>query len=153
MIRRKSNFELPIRFDYQPPPVLLQFLLVTHVLAIISFFIVAVPVWLRCLLCLGIVVSYGYQYHKYHCAKLNPVRFNLNASDEWQIISQQALVQHLRLQGRAFVHPELVIMRFKNEPGELINVILTAGNCTPVTHRRLRVRLRYPVKQPGAIQA
>jgi hypothetical protein len=153
MTRRKSNFELPIRIDYQPPSGLLHFITLTHTTAIISFFVVAVPIWVRCLLCLGVVVSYFYQRDIYHCAKLKPVRVNLNASNEWQCISSQDELQFLQLQGRPFVHPGLIIMRFKNGHGKQIKVILTRGNCEPVTHRRLRVRLRFHESRPGDIRA
>ena len=143
MIRKKSNFELPIRIEYQPPSRLLHFLTLTHAMAIISLFVAAVPAWLRCLLCLGIVVSYFYYRHSYYYTKNNSIRLNLSAANEWICIVEQNSVQPLRLLTGSFVHPELIIMRFIMNSGKLINVILVTENCDPNMHRRLRVRLRY----------
>lgn len=144
MVHRESNFELPIRFNYHPPSLWLHFLTLIHTAAIISFFQVAVPVWFRSFICLAVIISYFYYYFIYHCAKKNTVLFSLNALNEWNIKGPANMDEPIYLLPGTFVHPDLIIMRFKKTSGKQVNIFLTRENSNPATHRRLRVRLRFP---------
>ena len=147
MAYRESAFALPIRIKYQPPQGLFVYLTVIHSVSLLCLYPPAVPYWSKCVLAVLILFSYGVYLRKYHYARGHPVEVILLPDGGWRLVipvRQEPQIYNMDLLPGAFVHPVLVILTLRGDPGRF-SFIFTMGNVEGATLRRLRVRLRYPI--------
>lgn len=140
----ESRFNLPIHLDYYPPAWLFPVLTMGHTGAIICVFAVAVPSWLKLVIVSVISLSF-FHYVKDFIAYRNPenrIRLILNIENEWKIIDCEGDREVMLLPG-AYVHPLLMVLRFRDENKQVKSFILTPGPMDRDSLRRLRVRLRF----------
>ena len=70
--------------------------------------------------------------------------FRLDGQDRWQLLREDGNALRLKRLPGSFVHPWLVVLRFKDENGRVYSQALRADNMDAPSLRRLRVRLRFP---------
>lgn len=66
---------------------------------------------------------------------------------DWQLTRNDGITLHTSLQPRVFIHPRLVILRFRRSRWHAVSVLLTADRLDPELFRRLRVRLLIDIHQ------
>lgn len=141
-----SPFELPIHIAYRPPGWLAIVLSISHCGAIICIFAVPVPPWskiaLLAVICVSLLWSLYRVLHRRYVAP--PIMLILNTTNEWRLADRRDARPITLLPG-AFVHPGLLVLRFK-DGRRICPVILTPGMLKREVFRRLRVRLRYENK-------
>ena len=67
--------------------------------------------------------------------------------NDWQLVRQDGTTLHTSLQPRVFIHPGLVILRFRQPWWHLFSIVLTTDRLAPEIFRRLRVRLLIEIRQ------
>lgn len=75
--------------------------------------------------------------------------FRLDGQDRWWLLREDGNALRLKRLPGSFVHPWLVVLRFKDENGRVYSQALRADNMDPPSLRRLRVRLRFPLRRGG----
>ena len=139
-----STFNLPLHFYYRQPRWILPYLVISHSGAILWVYTVTVPVWLK--LCALIILSSSFLFYlKDHVSSrylLNPVCLILNSEDEWTVVDE-AGSREIELLPGSFVHPGLIILRFRDTDRRVHSFILDRNSADENTLRRLRVRLRF----------
>ena len=141
-----SAFKLPIHIYYRPPAWILPLLGFSHAGAIICVFSVAVPAlaqWLTFILLLASLIRHMHETTRSREPGTG-IQLFIDSQDKWWIIDAHSAIQG-QLLPAALVHPALVIVRVKL-PDRIHALILTNGNVNADTLRRLRVRLRYPMR-------
>jgi hypothetical protein len=68
-------------------------------------------------------------------------------ANDWQLTRQDGTMLHTSLQPRVFIHPRLVILRFRNTWRQSYSVVLVTDRLDPEIFRKLRVRLLIEIKQ------
>jgi len=145
MDRRESAFNLPVIINYRPSLWVFSCLCMVHFGALICLYPAAIPVWLKWLLMATVLCSYIRHHRVYVILKNSscPQRLILKASDEWLLCSRDGASIPIKLLPESFVHPWLVVLRFKGHKLHFHAFVLTLDNIDVDILRRLRVRLRY----------
>ena len=73
--------------------------------------------------------------------------FRLDGQDRWQLLREDGKTLRLKRLPGSVVHPWLVVLRFKDEEGRVYSQALRADNIDEASLRRLRVRLRFPLRR------
>ena len=73
--------------------------------------------------------------------------FRLDGQDRWWLLREDGKALRLKRLPGSFVHPWLVVLRFKDEKGRVHSQALRADNMDAPSLRRLRVRLRFPLRR------
>jgi len=74
-------------------------------------------------------------------------RLRWGDGNDWELTRQDGTTLHTALQPRVFIHPQLVILRFRQTGWQSRSVVLTADGEDPEIFRRLRVRLLIEIRQ------
>jgi hypothetical protein len=85
-----------------------------------------------------------------HVSLTGPVaihRLRWGEGNDWQLTRQGGTTLHTSLQPRVFIHPRLVILRFRQSPWRTDSVLLTSDRLGPDIFRKLRVRLLTEIRQ------
>ena len=80
-----------------------------------------------------------------HPAAVRSLRWG--EGNDWQLTRQDGTTLHTSLQPRVFIHPRLVILRFRNTWRQSYSVVLVTDRLDPELFRKLRVRLLIEIKQ------
>lgn len=140
----EGAFKLPIHIHYHPPGWLFIVLTICHTGAIICVFTIPVLIWVKLMFFITIISSYlcyGKRYIKSRNLDI-PVQLILTIDDEWKLIDEKG-DRYVELLPGAYVHPGLVVLRFKDDNNKVYPFILTPVSVNRDILRRLRVRLRF----------
>jgi hypothetical protein len=74
-------------------------------------------------------------------------RLRWGEGNDWELTRQDGTTLHTSLQPRVFIHPRLVILRFRKSPWRTDSVVLTSDRLDPDLFRKLRVRLLIGIRQ------
>ena len=137
----EAPFELPIFIHYRPSVRVGIFNTLVHIGAIFCLFLAEIPVTVMVFTGICVLVHYGIYIKRF----LSPgdICFKLDRHDQWQLFSDSHEAVNLRLLPGALVHPQIVVMCFKDADGRTYPCVLTHDNLDKQTLRRLRVRLRW----------
>jgi hypothetical protein len=61
--------------------------------------------------------------------------------NNWRLTRKDGTTLSTSLKPRVFIHPRLVVLRFRRSSWRAVSVLLTADRLAPESFRRLRVRL------------
>ena len=67
--------------------------------------------------------------------------------NDWQLTRQDGTTVTTSLQPRVFIHPRLVILRYRQPWWHPFSIVLTTDRLDPQIFRKLRVRLLIEIKQ------
>ena len=137
----EAPFELPIFIHYRPSLRVGIFNTLVHAGAIFCLFLADIPATVIVFTGACVLLHYG----RYITRFLSPedICFKLDKHDQWQLFSGNLEAVNLRLLPGALVHPQIVVLRFKDTAGRIHPCVLTHDNLDRQTLRRLRVRLRW----------
>ena len=137
----ETPFELPIFIHYRPSVRVGIFNTLVHFGAIFCLFLADIPAAAIVIAGTCVLVHYGFYLTRF----LSPedICFKLDKHDQWQLFSDNREAVNLRLLPGALVHPQIVVMCFKDPAGRTHPCVLTHDNLDRQTLRRLRVRLRW----------
>ena len=146
LVDMDSAFELPIHISYRPPSWLAIALIINHIGAIICIFIVAVPVWVAAIITTAVMAGLIRSLSGYlHDRRVLPARqLILNSSNQWRLVDAHG-DRRIRLLPGAFVHEQLLVLRFQDDRRR-VSFILSPASVNRDVLRRLRVRLRFANK-------
>lgn len=134
----------PLRLERRPSIRLMMILATVHGLALLVLLPLPLAGWLKMLLAAAVVaqgiVSWRGQ------ADLSAPRavktLVWRTDNRWELFSPDGIGREARLLPGAYVHPWLVVLRFRDEDDCRCAVVLPPDGLDPDQHRRLRVRLR-----------
>ena len=137
----EAPFELPIFIHYRPSVRVGIFNTLVHIGAIVCVFLADIPAIAMVFAGTCVLVNYGIYITRF----LSPedICFKLDKHDQWQLFSDNCEAVNLRLLPGALVHPQIVVLHFKDTAGRTHPCVLTHDNLDKQTLRRLRVRLRW----------
>lgn len=140
-----SGFMLPIRIKLGHSKRLFQWLMGLHLLLAGSlfFFSLNIAKWPLFIFLLLSAARYAYLYSK----QVFPSQAKwliLDDEDNWTVITSTGERLSVELIPPGFVHPLMIALKFRLN-GKKLNVVLLKDNLQADVHRRLRVRLRFPV--------
>ena len=137
----EAPFELPIFIHYRPSVRVGIFNTLVHIGAIFCLFLADIPATVIVFTGTCVLIHYGFYITRF----LSPeeICFKLDNHDQWQLLSDNHEAVNLRLLPGALVHPQIVILRFRDAAGRTHPCVLTQDNLDKQTLRRLRVRLRW----------
>lgn len=75
--------------------------------------------------------------------------FRLDRQDRWQLLREDGKALRLKRLPGTLVHPWVVVLRFKDEAGRVYSQVLRTDNMDEASLRRLRMRLRFPLRRAG----
>lgn len=75
--------------------------------------------------------------------------FRLDGQDRWWLLREDGKALRLQRLPGSLVHPWLVVLRFKDAAGRVYSQALLNDNMDAPSLRRLRVRLRFPLRRAG----
>lgn len=138
----ESPLELPIFIHYRPSKRVGMFNTLVHGGAILCLFLSDIPAIATVLILTAVLTNYGFYLTRY----LFPgdTCFKLDRHDRWQLLVGNHEAVDLRLLPGALVHPKIIALCFREPSGRTRYCVLTHDNLDRQTHRRLRVRLRWP---------
>jgi hypothetical protein len=93
----------------------------------------------------GFLLSWRTHVSLTHPAAIHHLRWG--DGNDWQLTRQDGTTVDTSLQPRVFIHPRLVILRFRQSWRYSFSVVLTADRLDPELFRRLRVRLLIEIHQ------
>ena len=136
--------ELPIFIPYRPSMRVCLFNTLAHAGAIFCLVLADLPHTVTVLIGAGVLTHYGFYLKRF----LSPenICFKLDRGDRWQLLRPGRAAVDLRLLPGALVHPNIVVLCFREPGGRTRSCVLTRDNLDAQTLRRLRVRLRWPYK-------
>ena len=116
-------------------------LTLVHIGAILCLFLADIPATVMGLIGTCVLIHYGFYIKRF----LSPenICFKLDKHDQWQLLRDNDEAGDLRLLPGPLVHPQFVVLRFKDTTGRTYSCVLTHDNLDKQTLRRLRVRLRW----------
>lgn len=138
MSARYGNFELPLEFRQRPSRRVLFLVSVAHAGGIACLFFTSLPppaTW-----CAAIVIIAAYAFTLPQLLQRRG-RFYLDMGRQWQWQGTDGTDEILHLLNGSFVHPWLVVLRFRGASGRRV-ALLAPDNTNPDQLRRLRVYLR-----------
>ena len=138
----ETPLERPIFIPYRPSKRICLFNSLAHAGAVFCLVLADIPHGLAGLFAAGVLAHYGYCLKQF----LFPenICFKLDRGERWQLLRDNHEAVDLELLPGALVHPQLVVMCFKEPTGRTRSCVLTRDNLDAQTLRRLRVRLRWP---------
>ena len=141
MIGMEAPLELPIFIHYRPSIRVVLFNTLVHIGAILCLFLADIPATVMGLIGACVLIHYGVYIKRY----LSPenICFKLDKHDQWQLLRDNDEAGNLRLLPGPLVHPQFVVLRFKDTTGRTYSCVLTHDNLDKQTLRRLRARLRW----------
>ena len=141
MIGMEAPLELPIFIYYRPSMRVAVFNTLVHIGAIFCLFLADIPATVMGLIGACVLIHYGFYIKRF----LSPenICFKLDKHDQWQLLRDNDEAGDLRLLPGPLVHPQLVVLRFKDTTGRTYSCVLAHDNLDKQTLRRLRVRLRW----------
>ncbi|MBI2994977.1 MAG: hypothetical protein HYY48_12495 [Gammaproteobacteria bacterium] len=146
----ESDFELPINVRYRSSRRLALLLVAMHAGAALAVSQAALPAWTSLCIVLVLACSGGLYIGQFSASwNRGPVELTLTAADQWLVKSADGTRQELQPMPPAFVHPWLLILRFKGSGNARQTFLFTPDNCDADLLRRLRVRLAFPVGRSG----
>jgi hypothetical protein len=74
-------------------------------------------------------------------------RLRWGDGNDWELTRQDGTTLHTSLRPRVFIHPRLVILRFRQSPWRTDSVLQTSDRLDPELFRKLRVRLLIEIRQ------
>lgn len=140
----------PLILEPQPSRLLATALLVLHLGAIVTIFLLNGPPWLGKLFLLGLMVFSGIYYWKrvIHAQHPNAIkRLTWRADGEWllEFVSGETLAAELL--PNAYVLPWLVVVGFRDKATRKVTRLALFQDAVNVdVYRNLRVRLRLQAK-------
>ena len=93
----------------------------------------------------GFLLSWRTHVSLTHPAAIHQLRWG--DGNDWQLTRQDGTTVHTSLQPRVFIHPRLVILRFRQSWWHSFSVVLTTDRLDPEIFRKLRVRLLIEIRQ------
>ena len=141
MIGMEAPLELPIFIHYRPSIRVAVFNTLVHIGAILCLFLADIPATVMGLFGACVLIHY-WVYIKRFLSPEN-ICFKLDKHDQWQLLRDNDEAGDLRLLPGPLVHPQFVVLRFKDTTGRTYSCVLTHDNLDKQTLRRLRVRLRW----------
>ena len=154
-MNREFPLEMPIFIDYRPSLRLGIFNTLIHFGTVFCLLLTAIPLALAGLVGTCVLVHYVCYARRYLRALNGRTRvlLKLDKQNRWQLIraggEAPGEIIELDLLPGTLVHPLLVALRFKDETGRIRACVVTPDNLDKQTLRRLRVRLRFPLRSPG----
>ncbi len=154
-MNREFPLEMPIFIDYRPSLRLGIFNTLIHFGAIFCLLLTDIPLVLTGLVGTCVLVHYACYARRYLRALNGRTKalLKLDKQNRWQLIraggeTSEEIIDLDLLPG-TLVHPLIVALRFKDETGRIRACVMTPDNLDKQTLRRLRVRLRFPLRSPG----
>ena len=130
---------------WQPSRLLLAFYVLIQLLALLSLWLVDIPLWARglgmacCLAHAGWVVPQQLLLHGPGC--YSALR---HVAEGWQVYSDAAGWQPIQLRPDSLALPLIVVLRFRLAGQRRVRALCIARDSLPAdVHRRLRVRLKF----------
>ncbi|HZX50622.1 protein YgfX [Pseudomonas sp. XK-1] len=130
---------------WQPSRLLLAFYVLIQLLALLSLWLVDIPLWARglgmacCLAHAGWVVPQQLLLHGPGC--YSALR---HVAEGWQLYSEAAGWQPIQLRPDSLALPLIVVLRFRLAGQRRVRALCIARDSLPAdVHRRLRVRLKF----------
>lgn len=142
----QSAFLYPILIPLKHSKGLFGLVAMMHALCalMLLLFALSIPTWPLWIILVSSAIWNG-RVFQLNYFPLEAVAILLTSENEWFVVNQdnETLIASER-QG-SFVHPLMVLLRLRCQKKNL-SIILTHDNLQEDVLRRLRVRLRYPVK-------
>ena len=138
----ESPLELPIFIHYRPSKRVGMFNTLVHAGALFCLFLSDIPATVTVLIVAAVLTNYGCYLKRFLVPE--DACFKLDRHDRWQLLQDNRAPVELRLLPGALVHPKLIALCFRAPDGRTRCCVLTHDNLDRQTHRRLRVRLRWP---------
>lgn len=113
-----------------------------HLIALLVLFALPVPWWIKPPLMALIAIQWVSVWRR-HLALSAPAavrRLIWNADGRWELIRADGIPSEAQLLPAAYVHPWLVVLRFREDKRHS-SVVLPTDGLPADEHRRLRVRL------------
>lgn len=137
--------EAPIVVPGRPSPRLMAVDILVHLGALLGLFLADFGLGWKALA--GVVIAWrGVRSLRSRLAQAQ-LSFRLDGQDRWWLLREDGKALRLRRLPGSFVHPRLVVLRFKDENGRVYSQALRADNMDAPSLRRLRVRLRFPLRR------
>jgi len=144
VIDKDFPLEMPIYIACRPSFNIAIFNALIHLGAIGSLFPADIPSGAVILLISCVLLHLFYYIRQYRIRCETHVMLKLNKENKWELTGANGEIKDLDLLPGTFVHPCMVILRFKDECRRAYTYVLTTDNIERQTLRRLRVRLRFP---------
>ncbi len=139
---RQSPLELPIFIYYRRSKRVALLNTLAHVGALLCLFLADLGVATTGLIGACLLVHYGVYLKRFFSPEA--ICFKLDQNDRWQLLRKEQDALDLTLLPGALVHPQIIVMCFREPTGRTRSCVLTHDNLDRRTLRRLRVRLRWP---------
>ena len=137
--------EAPIVVPGRPSPRLLTVDIMVHLGALLGLFLADFGLWWKALA--GIAIAWrGARSLQGRLAQAK-LSFRLDGQDRWWLLREDGKALRLQRLPGSLVHPWLVVLRFKDAEGRVYSQALRADNMDEPSLRRLRVRLRFPLRR------
>ncbi len=139
-----NAFALQLRIKPTPSRQLTVFLITAHGLAIPLLWPLDMAVWIKLTLLTAIVASFIHSWRHHVLRKGGKVidEIILQQDGRWLLGNHKKEFFSAQLMTDSYVHPWLVILRFRHQYGTS-NIVLLSDMIDVDMHRRLRVRLRH----------
>jgi toxin CptA len=137
-------FALPLRLECRSSRFLKYTVSIVHALALLILLPLTLAWWIK-LPALGLVlVQWAVTWRRFitFTAPLAVRRLVWTAEDRWVLYPNDGVTREARLLPSTYIHPLLVILRFRAEDKSRYAVILPHDSVDPDSHRRLRAQLR-----------
>ena len=139
--------EAPIVVPGKPSPRLMAVDIMVHLGALLGLFLADFGLGWKALA--GVVIAWrGVCSLRSRLAQAQ-LSFRLDGQDRWWLLREDGKALRLKRLPGSLVHPRLVVLRFKDENGRVYSQVLRADNMDAPSLRRLRVRLRFPLRRAG----
>ena len=144
-----GNFGLPLIIPCKPSRGMATLSAVLHAGAALAVLVSAISAPVKICIVAGIAAAGILRLSRAGLVRGDAARhLLLTARDEWRLVAADGGVEELVPVWPAFVHPGLVILHFASGTGARRVFVLTPDNSSQETLRRLRVRLRFPIRKP-----
>lgn len=147
-----SKYEKPLVLDLTPSKTLVRLLIAVHTLTLLALLApMTLPWFLRGLLAIGVVISL-WHYLRLTALQSHPQsikRLNWQDDTQWVLTLVAGQDVDATLCAECFVTVWLIVLRFDCDDGQRRSVMLVPDRADGDDLRRLRVRLRQMLVQPG----